>query len=190
MKIVGLSGVARSGKDTFCNLLIEEGLKLGFNGKRFALADKLKDKIAPFLISEFGIDPRTATGQDKELIRPLLVEFGRAKRIQTNGRFWTNLLEKEIFEHSDLDFAVVTDIRYCEYEFDEVQWIRSTGGNLLHISRKENGNFIQPPNDDERRNDPILQEFSDLTVVWETDPSLASARLCVQNLIPDILLKS
>lgn len=168
MNIIGIAGVATSGKDLLCSLLSSELRDLGFEPRRFALADRLKAQIAPFLSSELGIDIFNCSPSEKELIRPLLVAFGKAKRVQSNGRYWTSLLSEEI-KTSNCDFAIVTDIRYQEYEEDECSWLKKQGGKLIHLTRFEEGRRVLPPNEDESRNDPILESLADVRVAWNTD---------------------
>ena len=49
MFVVGVSGVARSGKNLFCDLIIEELAKQGYSAKQFALANALKRDCSNFL---------------------------------------------------------------------------------------------------------------------------------------------
>ena len=49
MFVVGVSGVARSGKNLFCDMLVDELSRQGYAGKQFALADALKRDCSNFL---------------------------------------------------------------------------------------------------------------------------------------------
>ena len=49
--VIGLAGVAGSGKDTFYSILSSK-----INAKRFSLADKLKE-VKPWCWKHYGIDP-------------------------------------------------------------------------------------------------------------------------------------
>jgi len=173
MRVIGITGVARVGKDTLCANLIKAYKNEGLVAKRFALADELKDAMRIFLFDNFNIDILNCSPEDKELIRPLLVEFGRAKRIQSNGTYWTSLLYEKMLkaqQEQPFDIAIVTDIRYAEYDFDEVDWLHSHDGTLIHLSRfLLDGSLLQPPNQDEEKNDPILFEKADIVLRLETD---------------------
>lgn len=159
-KVIGISGLARSGKDSLCKLMTE----LIPNSKRFALADILKENINPFLISQFGIDIFTCSPSEKELVRPLLVSYGKVLRIKTKGKFFTDFLEKKISE-DDCDVAIITDVRYDEFDEDEIWWVKNRmSGVMIHLSR----DGILPPNEDEEKNDPILKLKSDISIRWET----------------------
>lgn len=170
--IIGLSGVAGSGKDTLCQLLIKEFLKKGLSAKRFALADALKAEVKDWCIKSYGIDPENCSREDKALIRAFLVFHGNFRRKQSNGKHWTNLLEKEIAK-SNNHIAIVTDIRYDEYVEDEVFWIKNKmGGILIHVSLvEEDGRVLQAPNEEERRNDPRLKSKADISVGWPKSKS-------------------
>lgn len=161
--------VATAGKDTFCKLLIEAlpGVKI----KRFALADQLKLDLQPFLLDEFGIDIFNCASQDKEMVRDILVAYGKAWRTKSRGTHWTELLQEEI-EGSGVDVAVITDIRYSDekYPEDELYWGQTTNqGLLVHITRiDKNGNVVAPANADEAKNDPKIEAAADFKIVWNT----------------------
>jgi hypothetical protein len=172
--ILGLSGVARCGKDTFCQLvtdiLIEER---GLIGKRYALADELKNDINPFLMDKCGIDIWNCTPEEKEMVRPLLLYYGTdIKRAQTNGRCWVDKLGVTMENDKMSDVMIVTDIRYGVNEFDELHWLRNElGGKLIYISQYTVDAFNQktykePPNEYEQKNDPIMRKNADYHFEW------------------------
>lgn len=160
--------VATAGKDTFCKLLIE--LLPDLKVKRFALADQLKLDLQPFLLDEFGIDIFNCSSYEKELVRDILVAYGKSWRKKSQGTHWTELLQEEI-ELSGVDVAVVTDIRYSDdsYPEDELFWGKTKNqGILVHITRLKDGIAIPPINEDEKKNDPRLRDAADFKIVWET----------------------
>jgi dephospho-CoA kinase len=91
-RVIGISGLAGSGKDTFVDLLQKQIPQV----KRFALADALKVEINPYLIKEFGVDIFTCDRETKNMHRPLLVSHGKERRISSQGRYWVELLDKKI----------------------------------------------------------------------------------------------
>jgi len=144
MKVIGLTGVARSGKDTFCKTLIDLFKEKDICAKRFAIADALKDDINPFLISKFGIDVFNCSAEQKEFIRPMMVAYGKCKRKETEGKYWTSILENKI-KNDNCDIAIITDVRYCEFEKDEAHWIKNVmSGKLIHISRVDKIEIWEP----------------------------------------------
>ena len=171
MRVIGLCGVARSGKDYFCQFLLEEVKKQGLSAKRYALADPLKEDLSPFLKEKCNIDIFHCSPQNKELVRPILVDYGKIKRVQTEGKYWTKIIEKQIFKDSP-DLAIITDIRYCIYKEDECHWLKNEmGGKLVHIRKfsknfEGNNEYVQAPNEDELTNDPILYKNSDYYIEW------------------------
>ena len=167
MKKIGISGVARSGKDTFAKaaerFLTENGLKV----KRYALARNLKGDLYHFVNENFGFDIYHPTEEQKKLIRPLMVAYGCAQREATKGKYWFSLIDAE-FLFDEPDIAIVTDIRFCEYEYDECHWIKEDGGKLIHITLISDGRQILPANVEEAVNNPRLISRADYNLRWES----------------------
>ena len=63
--VIGLCGVARSGKDTMCKFLIEEFEKAGLCAKKYALAEELKNEMSHFIFDKFGINVHTCEKEEK-----------------------------------------------------------------------------------------------------------------------------
>lgn len=168
--IIGITGVARSGKDTFYSILNKFLEEKEIKSQRLALADKLKKELEDFVKDKFKIDLEKCDGKDKELIRPLMVAYGKCRRIQTEGKYWTSLLESKIKELKKQNvLPIITDIRYIEYKDDEYAWLKSHNGILIHISRKlDDGSLIPPANIEEKSNDNKLKAVSDLSICWDT----------------------
>lgn len=169
MKVIAVSGVARAGKDTFADTLAEvikdnhPNLKVA----RESFAEPLKLELAHFVSEKFDKDIFNLQGMDKDLIRPLLVAYGQAKRMQTKGRYWLDLLIKKT-SLSNPDIVIISDLRFKE----ELDWLRHVGGKLIHVRRFDlkNGKklFVQPANSDEKDNDPLLKESADFKLEWQT----------------------
>ena len=119
MNVIGISGVAGSGKDLFYSLLSAR-----LNTRRMALADELKRELRDFSISSYGIDPINCNREDKEKIRSLLVFHGNFKRKQTEGRYWIEKLNKALDSSLSNQISCITDIRHSEYDNDEVRWLK------------------------------------------------------------------
>jgi hypothetical protein len=170
MKIIGISGYAGCGKDSFFNLLQKYSPKV----VRFALADALKEELKDFILSNYGLDIYTCSREEKNKLRPLLVFHAGMKRNTTNGTYWWKKLDAIIKEYPDQSkVGVITDIRYAAYKHDEVSWLKEDmGGKLVHISKfKLNPEgkkvFAMPPNKEELVNDPLVVAKSDFRVFWE-----------------------
>lgn len=174
--IIGVSGVAGAGKDSFFSTLKE---LLGGKTEviRFALADKLKEELSDFCIKKYGIDPRSCSREDKEKIRHVMVAYAKEKRHVSSGRYWLEQIEEKIKKFKDSDsLAVITDVRYCDYEKDETHWLKSEmGGLLVHVSRyREDSSgfrhFLPGSNDEELRNEPALYSEADFNIEWPEVP--------------------
>lgn len=164
--LIGLSGVAKSGKDTLCEFLIKEFKNQGIEAKRYSIADIIRDNLKDVLVRDLGIDPYNCSPSDKELIRPLMVEYGLAIREKTNGLGFTQKVLEKIKSDGNI-LPIVTDIRYDEFEEDEVQWVKSNGGKLVHVSKLySDSTKAQPANELEERNDPKIYLKSDFKMVW------------------------
>ena len=127
MKIVGIVGCARSGKDTAYKLI-----KSIYPGtERLAFADSLKSK-ANAMLEAGGLDADAFTedNKEKELIRPLLVWLGEFAR-KKDEFCWV----KEVAWHiNDLaaegcPMVIITDVRYT----NEADFIVGAGGRLLYL---------------------------------------------------------
>jgi len=168
--IIGITGVARSGKDTFYSILKKYLKEKGIDSQRLALADELKKELGDFVDKKFKIDLNKCDGADKELIRPLMVAYGKCRRVQTEGKYWTSLVEPKLKElKKENILPIITDIRYIEYKEDEYAWLKNHNGILIHISRKlDDGTFIPPANIEEKSNDNKLKAVADFCICWET----------------------
>lgn len=191
--VIGVGGLAGSGKDTFVNLLQEQIP----NVKRFALADSLKAELNPTLINLYNTDIFSCSRERKDIVRPALVAHGKIKRTLSQGRHWIEILNKKIQEHKNTfpnDLICITDIRYDVFEKDEVGWLKKElGGIFVHVSRFEIAEgktiFQTPPNADEAENDPKLQKKADYRVIWPSankvdgSPDFNSLNIYVEEFI-------
>jgi hypothetical protein len=172
-KIIGISGVAGSGKDTFCDFLSAR-----LPCERYSLATELKSEVNQWCRMHYHIDSVNCGRDEKEIIRPFLVAHGATKRSLTEGRHWIEKLHEKIIKGDRSKFKIVTDIRYDDYENDEVSWLKDElGGVLVHVSQYTEEpdtytdmlvkKFKAPANTEEARNEPKLKEKSDFQIEWE-----------------------
>jgi len=168
--MIGISGIAGAGKDLFCGLLLKE-----IQGTRIALADPLKEETRGFILQKYAIDILNCTLEEKNKVRNLLVFYGGIKRYETKGKYWTDKAQKKV--DACKGTPVVTDIRYAEYENDEVYWLKGKNkGVLVHLKKyceiESMGStqvrriYFDPPNEDEKRNDPKLMDKADYSIEW------------------------
>lgn len=177
MKLLGIGGVAKAGKDSLFEVLGDVLGEHGVSSKRYAFADELKERANPFVKEQTGIDLFHCSDEEKEMVRPLMVSFGEVMRNLTQGRFWIDQINAKILEdqrdpilNNRPDVPIVTDVRFAEYEKDEAAWIHEQNGFLLHLTRynKKGGKsiVIEPANPTEEANDPIVKEKSDIQLIW------------------------
>jgi hypothetical protein len=134
--IIGVSGFARSGKDSFASFLIP------FGWKRYALADSLKaaayalDPVVEtetgvarlsFLIDNRGWEDAKALPDVRRLLQRIGTEVGRTL---FGENAWIDVLDRKLDAEAP-ELAVVTDIRFP----NEVEWVLSRGGTYVRIER-------------------------------------------------------
>jgi hypothetical protein len=135
-KLIGLTGKARSGKDTIGNILAWK-----FHAETISFAYPIKHALHSMFQGE--LDWTYWDGENKEkvidwigksprqLMQLLGTEYGR-NLIGEN--FWTSLARKRIERALGLGQNVaVTDVRFE----NEAQMIRSMGGEIWHVYRKD-----------------------------------------------------
>ena len=182
--VIGVAGVAGAGKDLFCDTLKSE---LESHGKRvlnIALAKALKEEVKDWCVAHYNINPLSCTREEKAKIRDFLVFHGTQKRHQSEGKHWITLAHKTIQNlKNEYDYFIISDIRYHDYTSDEVSWLKEElSGPLVHISQYEVKEvpdrknwpktkmgrvFLEPANEEEKRNDPKLQRSADFPISWE-----------------------
>ena len=198
-KYIGVSGVARSGKNLFCDIAIKQLSQKGVKAKQYALAYYLKKDCEEFIRTKLGLDVFTEKTEDKTIFREMLVWYGGVKRKQTDGAYWTSMLQKDM-DADDNEVIFVSDIRYDQYPKDEVYWIKEVlGGYLVHVSKYTYNDwdervFTEPPNEHEKLNDPLVKLKSDYLLQWKQSDikdgliiDNAYLNLCVKDVLKSLL---
>ncbi len=182
MIVLGISGKARSGKDSFATIATKILEDINLKVDRHALAYELKDDLKELIKEKTGINVFTEELKEKNIIRPLLVAYGDMMRKHTDGKYWTSKMETKI-STSKADVFIITDIRYDFYSEDECDWVKKKmGGKLIHITRykiepapsKRRITTAKPvkiydvaPNEHEMLNDPKCKAKADYAFEWE-----------------------
>lgn len=134
--IIGLSGPARSGKDTAGYYLADQ---YGFD--TLALADPIKRGLAAML----DLTDDQLNGSGKEFVDPVLGYSPRQLcqmlgtdwgRVMVRDDLWILVASSRIEQRKRSPFflgLVVTDIRLE----NEAAWLRSIGGQVVHIRRTD-----------------------------------------------------
>lgn len=136
--LIGLHGLARTGKDTAASYLADHYALLSY-----AFAEPLKAALAQL----FSLTPAHLEGALKELPLP---EIGKSPRelMQLLGTDWArNLVHRDLWlllakqnistqlevDQTHFNGVVIRDVRFE----NEAQWIRSQGGHVVHILRPD-----------------------------------------------------
>ena len=183
MKVIGVGGFARCGKDTFVKIAINILEKNGYKPLRIAFADVLKQEVQKMLKdNEFDLDVYTIDPAKKEKLRPLLVWWGCARRdSRPDGLYWVDIADMYVDEHGrqglmdqnyDKFIALISDVRFP----NESHWIHEAwDGWFIHIRRyqmlpdqyaTDRRVFDLAPNAEEAKQDPLIQEMADDMVEW------------------------
>lgn len=215
MKLIGLGGYARSGKDTFVSIAMQILANNGIRCKKYSFAAGLKDDLDEWLKNTYGISAWTTDDKEKILIRPFLVAHGCGKRIQTEGKYWVDKLHTKILEQQALqshdqyqdhvDVAFVSDVRFP----NEAKWLHEKwNGDLIHIRRYTKGInalgadfngavhaqytnvYDTAPNDEELRNDPFVVEAADQRIEWENKGNLDPFQAEAQPYLREVVFKT
>lgn len=178
-KIIGIAGVARAGKDTFAMLAKSSPEFVGKKTTAFAFADALKFNASKFL-REFCNIPNLSllNSEQKADVRPFLVWYGCYMR-RIVPTYWVDQVAAKIAEDNDSDIFLITDVRFQ----NEVEWVHQLSGRVIHIKRFQADPYltslVPPANEEEAKNDPMVDESSDFHVRW---PTVTDSNL--QNLQP------
>lgn len=184
--IIGIAGLAGDGKDSVCKIL-----ESYFNSRtknlfcRVSLADALKKDCLSACSELYGINPVRCSREQKEKIRDLLVFYGKIMRNKTSGKHWTQQAEKtikQITQREKEGIFCIPDIRYAEFEHDEVQWLKSFKNSYLIYIKKytmepnpfcgfDTNNQIKkysvPVNDQEAHHAPLVEKLADYVIEWQ-----------------------
>jgi len=167
---IGIAGVSRSGKDSLA-LHLENEIKTFCDKSIYktSLAQPLKEDCKDFIQKHLGLNVFSDKTEEKSVYREFLVWYGKVKRQQTQGKHWTDLLDERVQLISP-EICIIPDIRYQQYEGDEVSWLKEKhNGILIHLQRVAiNDEIVPPANMDETINDSIIQNSADYKIVWPT----------------------
>lgn len=161
-KIILLGMSRMVGKDTFFNLLNEL-----YPNKfiRFAFADSLKSKLNNLSIEMFNKYIGELNGEQKEIMRPIMIEFGRAWR-KIDPLHWPKIVYKKILQlkGENLEFIpCCCDLRF----YNELEFFKNIyGSECIFIEINRIG--APEPTEEEKKNIPLLKKYVDYNLTWPT----------------------
>lgn len=167
--IISIGGIAKSGKGSFSKLLQTELLERDISFHIESFAFPLRQELELIIKENFDISVWNPSPEEKELIRPMFVSWAHIRRRQTKGRYFIDKLRDRI-KNLDHQIIIIDDARFKEFEYDELDYIKKNG-LLVHLKKyildwDDEKCYFVAPNEFERRNDPILEKFSDYKIDW------------------------
>lgn len=191
MKVIGIAGYARCGKDTFVKIAQDILKKNGYTPMRLAFADMLKDEVEGMLKdNKFAATVKTEDSAAKTLIRPLLVWWGCQRRHETEGGlYWVNEVDKQLHDiindcqsggmSTERMVALISDVRFP----NEAKWVHNNWqGDVIHLKKfqqewrkagQDGSDEVQvkvydaAPNEEEAKQDPLVEAMADVKTEWE-----------------------
>jgi hypothetical protein len=157
--MIGISGLARSGKDTLAeNLANIIRNEWDIDVEIFSFAEEIKSQADDFLKKYYNISAFSESTKEKEHIRPLLVAHGECMKSLKGKNIWAEIVLKKIKSRKSKVFPIISDVRF---DF-EAKFLQKNKGQVIHISKI--GNLA--PNEIEAKNDPIVKKFCDIKHSW------------------------
>lgn len=182
MKVIGIVGYARAGKDTFASIALDILKENRIKAKQYSFAGALKDEVKDFLQKNCGVDVYTQDTELKKDIRDFLVWYGTTFWRKRDPKRWIRGVDTQLkSDGNDVDIAIVSDVRYP----NEGEWVHSWAGYLVHVAayrvksgmqhdsvtgleigHKEWKQYDDAPNEQEKLNDPIVKKMADYKLEW------------------------
>jgi hypothetical protein len=218
IKVLGVSGYARSGKNTFVEIAKNILTKNNYRVIELAFATKLKNEVQEMLRkSKFGLDILSLSADEKERVRPIFVFWGCQRRSESEGGlYWVNEVDQQIQsivrdaqtagESTDRMVILVSDVRFP----NEAKWVHEKwSGQIIHLKKwqsewrkagQDGGDEVlvkvydPPPNEEEAKQDPLVEAAADVRTEWEgkgkATAAIASAELDLHKVVIDALNKT
>ena len=213
MKLIGVGGYARCGKNTFVEIAKNILTKNNYSVIELAFANKLKSEVQEMLRkSGFELDVLNLSAEEKERVRPLFVFWGCQRRYESEGGlYWVNEVDNQLQDiindaqsggmTTERMIALVSDVRFP----NEAKWVHEKwGGDVIHLKkwtyqevRDGLGDSItakvydSAPNEEEAKQDPLVEAVADVMTEWQgkgkASAAEASAEVDLQKVVLDAL---
>jgi hypothetical protein len=173
MKLIGLSGRKRSGKDTVYAIIQEEAERM--RPARVAFADALKEEVSELL--KVTTDDLEA---DKARFRGILQWWGTEWRRHQDLNYWIDKTRAKILSLESInELIVVTDVRFP----NEAALIEELGGLVVRVSRPEADTVVDP-----HSSEVLMDGHPFKTILYNTG-SLEDLRRSIRQLLLVVALK-
>jgi hypothetical protein len=127
MKIIGIAGKARHGKNTLADIFANILKAKGYEPRIVGFADAVKNEAKA----------RGWNGEKDEAGRALLQNVGMEARAD-NPNYWVDvLMGRMLSEDSKKAVWIITDVRFQ----NEIDAINAKGGNVIKVERRNDGNM-------------------------------------------------
>lgn len=210
MKVIGIAGYARAGKDTFVGIAKDILINNGLRAMRLAFADKLKEEAESMLkANRFTASVKTTDPVVKTQMRPLMVWWGCQRRYESEGGlYWVNEIDKQIQNleeceayggHIGSGIILVSDVRFP----NEAKWVHEKwNGVVIHLKRWEtqwrkagqDGSdevrvkvYDPAPNEEEAKQDPLVEAMADVKVEWENQKASTTEAAIKSELLKQVV---
>ena len=158
--MIGITGIARSGKDTLGLSLLKMINKSSTKkAKIYSIANIIKKDLNNLIKKQFGFSAFTEDTGEKNLIRPILVEYGEAMKVKYGKNIWIDKLIQNI--NFKKYIPIITDVRF-DHEIKKLT--KEHNAFIIHICRVG----AEVPNELEKINDPKAKELSHIQYMWPT----------------------
>lgn len=130
IEILGLCGIARCGKDSFADFLVQN---YPDTFKKASFAYEIKKDLDLFLTEKLGISAFTEDAKEKEIIRPMLIAWGTdVIRNNYDKNHWIKKINEKIIENSKKKYiTIIPDVRFR----NELEWVNRKGKSI-YIERE------------------------------------------------------
>lgn len=172
MKIIGITGLKQSGKDTTAAYISEQLCLDGFRCNRVGFADRLKTEICAALkITHSELE------SDKKTYRGILQWWGTEyRRTKFGNDYWVKRLHDNLMSLPDETVVIIPDVRFL----NEAQYITLAGGKLIRVIRA--GQTCDDEHASETEQNSIVVDETILN-----NGTLAELQQQVKTLLPKLL---
>lgn len=186
MKIIGITGARRAGKDTFYKIL----RKIDPSFERFSFADELKRDLFVLIHEQFGINVFDCEGEEKEFIRPLLITYGCMWRAK-DPLHWVKKVDEAIEDGHEFQTHIRTYredfntcITDCRFPNEAQFFIDKYGDDFILIEIEREGG--SDPTEEELKHIPDMKKLASFSLKLPSVDNVEELEPYIQNFLDQI----